>query len=131
MFKSIKQSEQDNGKQHSILLVDDDDVTRQILTFHLLQENYIVHEAINGKEALFAYNNHAPNLVLADIDMPEMDGVELTERIRESSPNIPVIVMSEEQQNLRLAEKKGADMTFLKPIHMPVILEMIGLLLIV
>jgi CheY-like chemotaxis protein len=122
----MKQSGQDNGEQHSILLVDDDVLMRQFLSFLLLEGNYIVHEAINGKEALSIYNRHAPDLVLTDVDMPEINGVELTALIRQSNPNIPVIVMSANQKNLRLAEDVGANMTILKPINISFILNIIA-----
>lgn len=125
----MKQSGQDNGEQNSILLVDDDCIFRQIIFLILQKNNYIVHEAVNGKDAFSIYKSHAPDLVLTDVNMPEMDGVELTAKIRESNQHIPIIVMSADEENFEAAEKVGANITFPKLNELHIILDIIGVLL--
>lgn len=122
----MKQSGQDNGQQNSILLVDDDCIFRQIVFLILQNNNFIVHEAVNGKDALSIYKSHAPDLVLTDVNMPEMDGVELTAKIRESNLHIPIIVMSADEENFVTAEKVGANMTFSKSNELPLLLGIVG-----
>ena len=121
----MNQFGQNDSEQRSILLVDDDPVIRQILSLILQEANYLVHEAINGVQALSIYKSHAPNLVLTDVEMPEMDGITLTTKIRESNLSIPIIVMSAEELNLPQAEVVGANCTLLKPMDIHVALEMV------
>jgi len=125
----MKLFKQNKCKQHSILLVEDDSTCRLLMSSILKGNNYIVFEAVNGKDALSIYKKHAPDLLLTDVNMPEMNGIELIKNIRESNLHLPIIVMSVEQQSLRMGEEAGANMTFLKMIAVPVLLNMIGSLL--
>lgn len=111
--------------QRSVLVVDDDEVMREYILLVLQQENYVMHEAVNGKDALSIYKLHSPDLVLTDVEMPEMDGLVLTRTIRESDSNIPIIVMSSDKINLRLAEGVGANNTLHKPLSSDVVLDII------
>jgi DNA-binding NarL/FixJ family response regulator len=81
-----------------VLLVDDHRLIRDGIQFYLSSEEEVevVGEASNGKEALIFLENHpgAVNLVLTDISMPEMNGVELTKNIKESFPEIKVIALT-------------------------------------
>ena len=65
-----------------ILLADDDESLRKVIEFNLEQEGYDVVTASNGKEALKLFEAHAPDLVITDIKMPDMDGIELLGEIR-------------------------------------------------
>jgi two-component system NtrC family response regulator len=77
-----------------ILLADDDESLRKVIEFNLEQEGYEVLTASDGKEALRLYNEHAPDLVITDIKMPEMDGLELLKQIRRSDVERLVIVVT-------------------------------------
>ena len=68
--------------EETILLVEDSDVLRQGLKSLLEQENYQVITGGNGKEALEKMESDPPDLILADILMPEMDGYALFEAVR-------------------------------------------------
>ncbi|MCQ4153920.1 MAG: response regulator [Archaeoglobales archaeon] len=72
-----------------ILIVDDDPSIREIVKIML--KDYEVIEASNGREAVIIYKNLNPDIVLMDISMPEMDGVEATKEIMKINPKAVVI----------------------------------------
>ncbi len=78
-----------------ILVVDDSAVDRK-LAGGLLQKNpdWQVHYACDGKEALEEIELHLPNLVLTDMQMPNMNGFELVAKVREDYPMVPIILMT-------------------------------------
>ena len=87
-----------------ILVVDDEERIRQSLNGVLKDEGYEVLEAKDGVQALKQIENDAPDLVLLDIWMPGMDGIETLERVKAQIPNLPVIVISG-HANIELAVK--------------------------
>ncbi len=80
----------------TILVVDDFDDTRLMMRLWLEKRGYKVVEAANGLEALEVARSESPDLVIMDIEMPEMDGLAATRRIREeeSLRNMPVVAVS-------------------------------------
>jgi DNA-binding response OmpR family regulator len=81
----------------TILVVDDDKNTRQLLKAVLESENYTVYTATNGAEALDVLDVKHIDLVVLDIMMPVMDGYEFTSAIRESNENLPILMVSAKQ----------------------------------
>ncbi len=77
-----------------ILITDDEKSIRNILRDILEFENYGVEEAENGEEALSAVANKPIDLVICDIKMKGMDGIEVLEKIKSSKPEVPVIMIS-------------------------------------
>ncbi|MBI4958641.1 MAG: response regulator, partial [Desulfovibrio sp.] len=77
-----------------VMLVDDEDAIREILGLSIADLGYDVQTAANGEEALEALEVFVPSIVLTDIKMPGMDGIELLKRIKEISPDIEVIMIS-------------------------------------
>jgi NarL family two-component system response regulator LiaR len=78
-----------------ILLVDDHEGTRSLLVSILLQENFeVCGEATSGEQAIGRVLELQPDLVLLDILMPEMNGVEAASRIRRIAPQIKIILIS-------------------------------------
>ena len=73
-----------------ILVVDSDDATRSLLKENLTKEDYIVFDSGNGQVAFEIVNREKPDLVISDIFLPEMNGFELCQRIRDTS-NIPTV----------------------------------------
>jgi two-component system, OmpR family, KDP operon response regulator KdpE len=94
-----------------------------MLRASLQSSGYEVALAQNGAEALQAAQEHAPDLVITDLAMPEMDGVELTRRLREQS-EVPIIVLSvRDSENMKIrALDAGADDYVTKPFSMPELL---------
>jgi putative two-component system response regulator len=106
--------------EETILLVEDSDVLRQGLKSLLEQEDYRVITGGNGKEALDKMEVTTPDLILADILMPEMDGYELFEAIRSKSEwiSIPFIFLTarRERKHILAGKRLGAEDYLLKPI---------------
>jgi two-component system nitrogen regulation response regulator NtrX len=82
------------GKKEKILITDDEKSIRNALREILEFENYSVIEAENGEQALQAIQKENPDLVMLDIKMRGMDGIEVLEKIKESKPELPVIMIS-------------------------------------
>ena len=78
----------------SILLVDDEDGIRKVLGIALADMGYHVLTAENGVEALRIFKDERPQIVLSDIKMPEMDGIELLRKIKQESPETEVIMIT-------------------------------------
>lgn len=85
-----------NRQTISLLLVDDQRLMRDGLRILLELEPdlRVVAEAENGQQALEVYRQHAPDVVLMDIRMPVMDGVEATHRLREDDPDARIIILT-------------------------------------
>ena len=112
-----------------ILLADDDNGNRQTLEDYLTNKGYRMLLAYNGKEALEMVKNHQPDLILMDIQMPEMDGLEATTLIRSDSAiaHIPIIAITalalpgQADQFL----KAGFDEYLVKPVRFKLLIETI------
>ncbi len=116
---------------HKILIVDDEKLLRQGF-IHMTKwpEHgfYIAGEAANGKEALSLIETIEPEIVITDIRMPVMDGIELTRKIKEIFPQIQVIVLSsyDDFDYVRETLKLGALDYFLKPkMELPELLHLL------
>lgn len=77
-----------------ILVVDDEREVRLVIQDFLAGKGYDVRAAGNGLEALAALETYTPDVVLLDMAMPEMDGLETLKRISELYPNLPVIMVT-------------------------------------
>ncbi len=104
----------------SILVVDDEASHRMMLKAHLHEEGFEVIEASDGQEAIDLVGRHFYDLILMDIRMPVMDGVEALTRIKKISPTIPVIMMTAYGSIDSAVEalKSGADDYLTKPLDM-------------
>ncbi len=102
-----------------ILIVDDERQITRVLRTSLQSSGYEVSVANNGMEAFNLFKSFAPDLVITDLSMPEMDGLELTRAIRRVS-EVPIIVLSvREQEPIKVAAlDEGADDYVTKPFSM-------------
>jgi DNA-binding response OmpR family regulator len=80
--------------ERSILVVDDNHEVAEILVELLDEEGYRVRYAFDGQAALSEIAHSAPDLVLADVMMPKLDGISLAKQLRARGSNIPVVLMS-------------------------------------
>ena len=104
------------ARQTEVLVVDDEQALRNFVRRNLEVRNYRVHIAANGLEALAQFQSRSIDLVILDLMMPHMDGLETIRRIRQTS-QVPIIVLSalgEEEDKIR-AFKLGADDYLTKP----------------
>lgn len=99
-----------------LLIVDDEKSIRKFLNVSLTSYGYQVSEAVNGKEALESITTFRPDVIILDLGLPDMDGIQVIENIRKYS-QIPVIILSvrDEQQDKIEALDKGADDYLTKP----------------
>jgi signal transduction histidine kinase len=80
--------------EKTILLVDDEKDIREVLRLPLADLGYAVLEAENGEEALRQFERLQPSMVLTDIKMPGMDGIELLQKIKQANPEAEVIMIT-------------------------------------
>lgn len=106
-----------------ILVVDDERQITRMLRTSLQSSGYEVETAANGREALHLFEVNQPDLVITDLAMPEMDGLELTRAIRHRA-NTPILVLSvREADTMKVdALDGGADDYLTKPFSMPELL---------
>lgn len=83
-----------NNDSKKILIVDDESEMRVALETTLQRENYQLVLAEDGKQALDQFENHTFDLVLTDVRMPKLNGLELLREVKERSPETPVIMMT-------------------------------------
>ena len=110
-------------KNIKILIADDSLFMRSVLK-DILSRYGFTHliEAENGKEALAKYNLEKPNLILLDIVMPEMDGLEVLKKIGKDAKIIVISAVGQEHM-VQQAEKSGAHGYILKPFDEKNVLE--------
>lgn len=118
-----------------ILVVDQDPVARRVIRALLEDAGHEVVEAADGREGLQAFGeDHVPDLVITELYMDGMDGIELLRSIRKQWPSEPVLVMSSRtgpnvEKVLEIAELLGASGLLDKPIVQRNLLEKVGAIL--
>ena len=113
---------------HSILAVDDEPFFLHSLETTLQDTKYKLIGVNSGASALRYLQNHKPDLFILDIDMPEMDGYELAEKIREAEHSAPIFFLTSnaKREYVTKAIEMGAADFILKPINRDYVLERIG-----
>ncbi len=107
-------------KKTSILLVEDEENLHEALKLNLELEGYEVTSAFDGAAALKAISNEYFDLIIIDVMLPEMDGIAVTETIRLSNNDVPVLILSAKNSSADrvLGLKKGADDYLTKPFNL-------------
>ena len=129
---NMQQLVEAQGEKPTLLIIDDNNDIRQYERT-LLQDRYIVLEAADGKEGIEIAMREVPDLVICDVMMPIMDGLEFTERLKThvATSHIPVIMLTAKNLEEHRAEgyDHGADSYITKPFHAKVLLARIDNLL--
>ena len=114
----------------TILIVDDDPHIRELLAFALAKAGMATHEAGDGEAALAAVERHRPDLVILDINMPRMDGLETCRRLKARS-DIPVLFLSSRDDEIDrvLGLELGADDYVVKPFSPREVVARVGAIL--
>ncbi|HRW63456.1 MAG TPA: response regulator, partial [Bacteroidales bacterium] len=97
----------------TILIVDDSESIREVVSFTLENEGYKVLIGIDGKDALKFLDGSSIDLIITDLHMPEMDGIELIKNVRkmEAYKRIPILFLTTESQVSKKMEAKEAGAT--------------------
>src|ERR1700722_16776486 len=110
-----------------ILLVEDNELNRDMLSRRLIRKGYEVILAQNGQEGLEAAQNHTPDLILMDMSLPVMDGWEATRRLKEvpATSRIPVVALTAHalSDDREKARRAGCDAYETKPVELTQLIE--------
>ena len=116
----------------AILLAEDDDMVREAIALLLRNAGHEVREASHGGEALTAIEANAPDLVVTDVFMPSVDGIELVRQIRATKPDVKVLAISgggmyqDPKLATQLVAATGAHSVLHKPVRNAELLEEIA-----
>lgn len=123
--------EYDEVRKQKILIVDDDEGVREMLADFFGVIGYQSIVASNGKEALDLLEKHDVSLVISDIKMPVMDGIEMLKQIKKKQPDLIVILITgyEPDYSWNLAKEAGAWDYVRKPFNIDVIERKVRFLL--
>jgi DNA-binding NarL/FixJ family response regulator len=116
-----------------VLLVEDHELTRKGMAYGLkaFENIEVTAEAENGKEALIAVGKYRPDVVLMDIAMPVLNGIDATKKIKEIYPDIKIIMLTSlnEKENVLSAFSAGANAYCIKSIKIESLVNIISMVL--
>ncbi len=109
----------------SVLAIDDDETTVGVLKDLLDISGYRVLTACEGREGIEVFSEHHPDLVITDIHMPHMDGLEVLRHVRDIDDTVPVILLTGhgDLENAMRALRRGAHDFLLKPVNTDILLN--------
>ncbi len=115
-------------KKLTAMVVEDEGVANELLSSTFKNFFSEVSSAFNGKEALEMFERLQPDIIFVDIVMPEMDGIELSRKIREMNPNQIIIVISASNDIQKISEsiEIGVNSFIQKPIDTKKIIELLS-----
>ncbi|MEP0212607.1 MAG: response regulator transcription factor [Cellulophaga sp.] len=111
--------------QKRLLLAEDDELLSSLLKFRLQKSGYTVDVVVNGKEVKEYLTNNTPDLIVSDIMMPYMSGIELIDYVRNTlNSMLPIIIISSagNEENVLNAFEMGANDFLSKPVSPPELL---------
>lgn len=105
-------------KKYSLLYVEDEEHIREMVIFYLSDFFSVIYEACNGIEALKLFDDKKPDMILTDIQMPQMDGLAFAKKIRQNNRTIPIMMLTAytSTEYLLQAVEIGLVKYLLKPI---------------
>jgi CheY-like chemotaxis protein len=109
----------DSPMPKKILVVDDNLDTRELTHLHLTTEGFTVVVASDGREGLYLAGAEQPDLIITDISMPGLDGVEMVKQVRQQSElkNVPILVLTAMgKEEMEQAIRAGANRALNKPV---------------
>lgn len=113
-----------------ILVIDDEPIVRDTIKLFLETEGYSVITAEDGRDSINKTREHNPSLIITDIVMPNMEGLETIRHYKKTNPNISIMAISgaasfKGDMYLELAGKLGADCAISKPIDRDILLDQV------
>lgn len=120
----------DGGPERAVLVVDDEPSFRDLLTTLFAGAGYVVHAVADGRAALGVLAAHRVDIVVTDLCMPGIDGMELLMQLRGLRSHVPIIAISGGASGhraglLRAARLLGARRTLAKPFHLQELAEIV------
>ena len=111
----------------TILVIDDNEDFRKLLAEALTLWGYEAAEAVDGEQAMSILQQFSPDLIICDLDMPNMDGLEFTRRVKAINPKFPVIMVTAFARFYTAEEIDSShpDEFLQKPVDMDELLEVI------
>ena len=105
--------------QRTVLVIEDEDRLRQTIAAYLEDSGYLITQAANGRKGIEVFAQRNPDIVLTDLRMPDMNGVEVVAWLRENSPHTPIIVFTGtgDQRSQAAVLGQGVRACIAKPIH--------------
>lgn len=110
-------------RQMTVLFAEDEDLPRRSIGNFLRRQVGMLDVAENGRQGLELFTAHRPGIVITDLEMPEMNGMELIRAIREMGESVPIIITTGYDDDEHRCEL--ADRTLIKPIIFGALLEAI------
>jgi len=112
---------------HKILIIDDDEMQLKILSSILAPEGYQIHATADGPQGILIFKEQRPDLVLLDIGLPSMSGLEVLREIRDLEPNAKIIVITGygSVESVVLTIRSGACDFIHKPYNLEMLLKKI------
>ncbi len=106
------------SSNQQILIIEDEAILKKVMAFSLHKAGYKTIEASNGEEARKILKARSVEIILLDIGLPDCNGLDLLEEIREFAPEVAVIVMTAQDtvENIDRTKRLGASALFIKPI---------------
>lgn len=113
----------ENLKALKVLYVEDEEITRKAIEVILRRRIGGIYLAANGEEGLSMYKELKPDVVITDIEMPIMSGIEMIDEIRKDSEHIPIVVITAFKDEEHYSEK--ANYNLVKPLNKQDILDVL------
>jgi DNA-binding response OmpR family regulator len=115
-----------------ILIIDDNPDTRDLTHLHLTTEGFVVVVASDGREGLYMAVAEQPDLIITDISMPGVNGIELVKQLgaQPELDNVPILVLTAfGDEEMDKAIRAGAHRAMSKPVHLDSLMDEVRLLL--
>ena len=112
----------------TVLLVEDDDDNRELMAEVLAVAGYTVHSVASGKEALRTLGERSVDVVVTDLGMPGMGGLEMARAAKAMAPTVPVVVVTgwAEREDVERARGREVDAVLLKPVDPDALTEAVA-----
>src|SRR5260221_6648708 len=112
-------SDAQRGVRYRVLIVEDDSDIRELIRYNLTQENFVVEEAADGPQALEKVRRRAPDLMVLDLMLPGMPGLEICRQMRNGAEtaNLPILIVTAKGTEVDkvIGLEMGADDYVVKP----------------
>jgi len=127
---AAEESQREEGNLQTVLIIDTDEISRKMLKKYFKDENYATVDAKDGMEALALLRKQTVDIVITELMMPNMDGMQICKRIKTNpnTRNIPVLFCSAKstRENVTRAVQSGGEDFFVKPFTKEMIVERVS-----